>query len=88
MNNHPNECPECKILRSVIENSGHGTRCSQYVKRAPVPYGADGFIRTASGHIAGFATGNVRAPRVAAIGNGLFVRVGTGPKTRKTRRAA
>lgn len=76
----PPECAECKILD--LPGHFHARGCSKYVPLQPVPYGADGFVRTASGHIAGFATGNVRAPRVAAIGNGLFVRVGTGRKRR------
>jgi hypothetical protein len=83
----PRECAECRILDLPGHRHAHG--CSKYVPLREVPYGPDGFVRTAAGHIEGFATANaaprVRAPRVAAIGNGLFVRVGTG---RKKRRAA
>jgi hypothetical protein len=82
----PRECAECKALLC----NGHASDCSQHVAHTSERdlYGADGFRRTAAGRIDGFATGNVREPRVAAIGNGLFVRVGTGRKTTKTRRAA
>ena len=58
----PPVCAECKILD--LPGHFHARGCSKYVPLQPVPYGPDGFVRTASGDIAGFATGNVRAPRV------------------------
>lgn len=89
------DCPECGVLDGPTHS--HASFCSRYTAPAAVPYGRDGFVRNANGRVAGFAetnavdaalTGWLRgqriatAPSYAAIGNGLFVRVGTGKKRR------
>ncbi len=59
------ECPECGVL--IGPTHSHASFCSRYTAPAAVPYGRDGFVRNASGRVAGFAESNIATPVAIAL---------------------